>query len=161
MSHIDYDGPGELHITNITQAFQMEKTIFDRVITVCQDSIEDNVSSETTYSHYCMSDGRPEVEEQYGGSCEYELFEEATEELYSALTEEETVLIHCHQGTSRSVSVATAALGRLLEEPRSEALGLIHYYRPRNSYPDSLLMEHSNRYIHSHTDIGSITERFK
>lgn len=161
MSHIDYDGPGELYITNITEARTMAKTSFDRVITTCQDSIEDNVSDSIEYSHYCMSDGRPEVEEQYGGSCEYELFAEAAQELYTALAEGETVLIHCHQGTSRSVSVATAALGRLLEEPRSEALTVIHYYRPRNSYPDSLLMDHANKYIHSHTDIGSRIERFK
>jgi len=160
MSHIDYDGPGELHITNITQAFQMEKTIFDRVITVCQDSIEDNVSSETTYNHYCMSDGGV-AEEQYGGSCEYELFAEAADELYNALSDNETVLIHCHHGTSRSIAVATAALGRLLEKPRSEALDEIHYYRPRSSYPDSLLMDHTNRYIHSNTVIGSRFEKLK
>lgn len=161
MSHIDYDGPGELHVTNITEARTMDKAGFDRVITVCQDSIEDNVLDERVYSHYCMSDGRPEVEEQYGGSCEYELFAEAADELHDALSSGETVLIHCHQGTSRSVSVATASLGRLLEEPRSETLGVIHYYRPRNSYPDKLLMDHANKYIHSHTDIGSRIERFK
>lgn len=161
MSQIYYDGPGELHVTDINRAHTMDKSAFDRVITVCQDSIEENISAEQEYTHYDMSDGRQEAEEQYGGSCEYELFETAAEELYQALSDDECVLIHCHQGTSRSVSVAAAALGRLLEEPRSEVLGLIHYYRPRNSYPDSLLMDHANRYIHNHTDIGSRIERFK
>jgi len=156
MSHIDYDGPGELHITNITEARTMEKTGFDRVITTCQDSIEDNVSDDIWYSHYCMSDGRPEVEEQYGGSCEYELFAEAAQELYGALAEGETVLIHCHAGQSRSVSVAVAALGQLLDLNRSEALDLVHYYRPSFHYPDMTLMDHASDYIDAHTDVRDI-----
>lgn len=157
MSHIEYDGGGELHITNIEEAHQTNKDAFDRIITVCQESIEDNVPDEMAYSWYDMSDGNPVVEGKYGGSCEYELFADAADELYTALDNDETVLIHCHQGTSRSVSVASAALGRLLEMPRSEALSLIHYYRPRNSYPDSLLMDHTNRYIHEYTNVGYVS----
>ncbi len=156
MSHINYDGPGELHITNITEARTMEKTPLDRVITVCQDSIEDNVSDNIEYSHYCMSDGRTEVEEKYGGSCEYELFEEAANELYHALADGETVLIHCHAGKSRSVSVATAALGRLLDLTRSEALDLVHYYRATSHYPDMTLMDHTSDYISEHTNVRDI-----
>jgi protein-tyrosine phosphatase len=154
MSHIDYDGVGELYVTDITDARTTAKTNIDRVITTCQDSIEANVSDTTTYSHYCMSDGRPEVEEKYGGSCEYELFETSTDELYDALTDDERVLIHCHRGQSRSVSVATAALGRLLDKPRSEALDTVHHYRPVFSYPDKLLMEHADRYIVEHGGRG-------
>lgn len=156
MSHIAYDGPGELYITNITEARTMEKTGFDRVITTCQDSIEDNVSEDIEYSHYCMSDGRTEVEEQYGGSCEYELFAEAAEELYEALADGEKVLIHCHAGQSRSVSVAVAALGQLLDLTRSESLDLVRYYRPTHQYPDMLLMEHAADYIEAYTDVRDI-----
>lgn len=152
MSHIDYDGVGELHITNITEAAQMDKTGFDRVITVCQEPIDDNISSEMEYSWYDMSDGRPVVEGKYGGSCEYELFEEAAEELYHALDDDETVLIHCHAGQSRSVSVAVAALGKLLDLSRSESLELVHYYRATFQYPDMLLMDHARQYIKEHTD---------
>jgi len=152
MSHIDYDGPGTLHITNITEARTMDKSVFDRVITVCQDSIEDNISDERVYSHYCMSDGRCEVEERYGGSCEYELFAEAAQELYQALADGEAVLIHCHAGQSRSVSVATAALGQLLELNQWEALDLVHYYRATFQYPDTTLMDHASDYISEHTE---------
>lgn len=156
MSHINYDGPGELHITNITEARTMAKDGFDRVITTCQDSIEDNVSDKIEYSHYNMSDGRAEAEDKYGGSCEYELFEEAAQELYTALAQEETVLIHCHHGTSRSVSVATAALGQLLDLARSESLDLIHHYRVTHHYPDILLMDHASDYIRENTDVRDI-----
>jgi protein-tyrosine phosphatase len=157
MSHIDYDGVGELYLTDITDARTTAKTSIDRVITTCQDSIEANVSDTTTYSHYCMSDGRPEVEETYGGSCEYELFETAADELYEALTDDQHVLIHCHAGQSRSVSVATAALGRLLDKTRSEALDTVHHYRPVSSYPDRLLMRHADRYIVEHGGVGMFT----
>ena len=147
MSNIDYDGSGELHITDITEAIQEPTSHFDRVITVCQDSIEDNISDDQTYSYYCMSDGPTNA---YGGDHSYEMFEEAADELYEALSDDESVLIHCHHGTSRSVSVATAALGRLLGMNRSEAIDRVHYYRPRPSYPDRLLMEHASEYITQH-----------
>lgn len=149
MSHIAYDGSGELHITNITEAIQSETNQFDRVITVCQDSIEDNVSDEQEYSYYCMSDGPSNA---YGGDHSYEMFEEAADELHDALADGEQVLIHCHAGQSRSVSVAVAALGRLLGLPRSDALDLVHRYRITHHYPDRLLLEHAARYIDAHTE---------
>jgi predicted protein tyrosine phosphatase len=152
MSHIRYDGSGELHIRSIRGAIEEQTSHLDRVISVCQDSIEDNVSDEQVYSHYNMSDGRSEVEEQYGGSCEYRLFHEAADELYEALDDGESVLIHCHQGISRSVSVATAAIGRLLDISREDALDLIHTYRITHHYPDSLLVEHASDYISEYTE---------
>lgn len=153
MSHIDYDGRGELHITNITEAVQMDKSEIDRVITVCQEPIDDNVSSDTEYSWYDMSDGDPVVEGQYGGSCEYSLFSDAANELYTALSDGETVLIHCHAGQSRSVSVSAAALGRLLDIGRADTLDTIHHYRITHAYPDQKLMDHARTYINQYTDV--------
>lgn len=144
MSHIAYDGSGELHITNITEACEMSKAGFDRVITTCQDEIEDNVPDTITYSFHCMSDGPAN---EYGGYHDYRMFEQAANELHDALESGETVLIHCHAGQSRSVSVATAALGRLLDKSRTEAISIVHRYRITHSYPDQLLMDHADRYI--------------
>lgn len=149
MSHIDYDGSGELYITDIGDARTMDKSDIDRVVTVCQDSIEENVSDSTVYSFHRMSDG---PNNEYGGYHSYYMFEQAADELYDALHSGESVLIHCHNGTSRSISVATAALGRLVDEPRSEVLALIHYYRPRQSYPDKLLMDYARAYINTYRD---------
>ena len=148
MSQIAYDGSGELHITNITDAIQEPTSHLDRVITVCQDSIEDNISDDQTYSYYCMSDGPTN---EYGGDHSYEMFEEAADELYEALRSDEEVLIHCHAGQSRSVSVATAVLGRLLGLSRTEALQLVHRYRITHHNPDRLLLEHADQYIEQHT----------
>jgi protein-tyrosine phosphatase len=149
MSRIAYDGAGELHITNITEACQMPKDDLDRVITVCQDSIKDNVPESVEYSFYCMSDGPAN---EYGGNHSYAMFAEAADELYEALTTDETVLIHCHAGQSRSVSVATAVVGRMLDLSRSDALDLIHRYRITQHYPDRLLMDHASQYISEHTE---------
>lgn len=147
MSHIAYDGPGELHVTNITDACETSKDPFDRVITVCQDSIEDNISDDLTYNFYCMSDG---PHNGYGGDHSYGLFADAATTLYEALAAGETVLIHCHAGQSRSVSVATAALGRLCDLNRSDALNLVHRYRITHHNPDRLLMEHAEQYLDEH-----------
>lgn len=143
MSHISYDGLGELYISDIQEARTIDKSGFDRVITVCQDSIEDNVSDSIEYTHHNMADG----ETDYGGSSNYILFKKATDELLAALEEDESVLIHCHQGTSRSVSTACAALAVHLDLRRDEAIDLIHHYHPRDNYPNPLLMDHVRTYI--------------
>lgn len=146
MSKIEYDGSGELHVTGIQDARTMPKQRLDRVITVCQDEISDNIPDSVAYSHYCMSDGCVRVEEKYGGSCEYKLFETAANELQQALESGETVLIHCHAGQSRSVSVAAAALGQLLDKRFIDTLGIIHMYRNVSAYPDEQLCEHGKQF---------------
>lgn len=158
MSVIKYDGPGELHITNITEAIQGETNHLDRVITVCQDNIEDNISDDMIYSFHRMSDG---PHNGYGGYHSYYMFEQAADELYAALTSGERVLIHCHAGQSRSVSVATAALGRLLDIPRSEALSLIHRYRITHHNPDRLLLRHADDYIFKYTEHKPLFHEYK
>jgi protein-tyrosine phosphatase len=146
MTKIEYTGSGELHVTGIQDARTMPKQDLDRVLTVCQDEISDNIPDNVTYSHYCMSDGCIRVENKYGGSCDYELFESAAIELQQALESNETVLIHCHAGQSRSVSVAAAALGRLLDKRFIDALGIIHTYRNVFAYPDEQLCEHGKKF---------------
>lgn len=148
MNQIEYDGSGELYISGIQSACEDQTNHLDRVITVCQDSIEDNISSEQRYHFFCMSDG---PDNSYGGDSSYEIFSQSANVLHTALENGESVLIHCHMGQSRSVSVAVAALGRLLEIPRHEAYDLIEHYRPQ-AHPDQLLMGHASTYIEENTD---------
>lgn len=145
MSPIKYDGSGELFISGIVSAREDPTSHLDRIITVCQDSVEDNISEEQEYDFYCMADGPHNA---YGGDSSYEMFEEAADSLYAALEADESVLIHCHMGQSRSVSVAVAALGRLLDLPRHEAFAKVEYYRPQ-AHPDKLLMKHASKYINA------------
>lgn len=142
MSEIIYDGPGELDITRIREAQEWNKDSFDRVITVCQDSVEDNVSDDMEYSYYCMSDGQA----SYGGDSSYELFREAADELHDALESGEKVLIHCHAGQSRSVAVSMAALALLLDIQRTEAYDIINTYRPQAN-PNMDLVDHVKMYL--------------
>jgi len=152
MNKIDYGGGVELYISDINDACESDKSEFDRIITVCQDSIEDNISDEMQYDYFCMSDGPAN---EYGGDSSYEMFSEAADTLYNALHNNERVLIHCHMGRSRSVSVAVAALGRLLDLSRTEAFDVVKRYRPQ-AHPDTLLMGHASTYIEQHTNHSPI-----
>ena len=147
MNQISYDGSGELYISGIVAAREEPTSHLDRVITVCQDSVEDNISDQQEYDFFCMSDG---PHNGYGGDHSYEMFSRAANILFMALEDGESVLIHCHMGQSRSVSVAVAAVGRLLGISRTEAYDLVQHYRPQ-AHPDALLMGHASTYIEQHT----------
>lgn len=117
-----------------------------KVITVCQDSVEDNVGCK--YSYYCMSDG---VYDGYGGDNSFELYQKAADDLYQSVHGGTKTLIHCHMGQSRSVSVAAGALGRLKNISFEEAFDIIESRRPQ-AHPDSLLKEHAIKYIKMNQD---------
>ena len=120
----------------------------DRVITVCQDHTIENVSC--AYEWYKMKDGGS----GYGGDDSYELFEQAAHSMLSAIQNGETILIHCHVGRSRSVSVAIAAMATDLFENMSAIpqtaydviYGIIHekrgFVRPKIT-----LKDHAIRFI--------------
>lgn len=155
MNQIQYDGPGELYISDIAAIREEPTQFLDRIITVCQDEVSDNVSDQQEYNFFCMSDG---PQNSYGGDSSYETFERAAGVLHRALSTGEHVAIHCHMGQSRSVSVAVAALGRLLEVPRHEAYDIVERYRPQ-AHPDRLLMGHASTYIEQHTGDDSLPFR--
>lgn len=116
----------QLWITDLTGVREQDTSRFDRVITVCEDNVSDNVGCE--YEHYSMADG-PHCT-GYGGGFSFELFAEAANAVHEALSEGETVLVHCHVGQNRSVSVSAAALARLEDYSYSKALGIIQEQRP-------------------------------
>lgn len=148
MNKIEYDGSGTLYITDISTIREGVKPDLDRVITVCQEEVCDNISSDIEYNFYNMSDG----DDGYGGSAEYGVFERAADILYHALEQDEVVCIHCHMGQSRSVSVSIAALGRLLGIMPGEAWNIVERYRPQ-AHPNNLLLDHARQYIEQHTGL--------
>lgn len=159
MTLIKYDGTGELHITNITKARQMleDNHQFDTIITVCQDSIQNNVDNENKYYYYCMADGVHN--KNTSGSYKYDMFEDVADTLYQKLSEGEKVLIHCHAGQSRSVSVSVAALGRLLNKSAQDTLEIIYEYRFSYQDPSRILMKHTKKYIEQHTGIEPVFDQ--
>ena len=105
-----------LHISDIS--YVRENPLdYDRVVTVCQDDVVDNVGC--AYEYYNLSDGETTG---YGGEFSYTLFEQAAGSVLDNLERGEKMLIHCHEGVSRSVSVASAAIAVHEDSRFEEAL---------------------------------------
>lgn len=132
-----------LWVGNISDAQEesMKSYGIQKVITVCQDSVQDNIGCE--YHHYNMSDG---PDNSYGGDHSFELYEKAADNLYRSLSNSTKTLIHCHKGQSRSVSVAAGAIGRLENKSFEEAFNKIKSKRTQAN-PDELLRDHARDYI--------------
>lgn len=123
------------------QEKSMKSRGINTVITVCQDSVEDNIGC--NYFEYNMSDG---PDNKYGGDHGYEIYKRAADNLYNRLEQGDSVLIHCHRGRSRSVSVAVGVIGRMKSISADSALTLVESNRPEAD-PDQLLIEHAKKYI--------------
>lgn len=79
----------------------------DVVVTICQESVEDNVGC-STYHHFSLSDGKPVG--HVPGEFDYELFQQAVDTIRTHLAVGDTVFVHCHAGQSRSVSAVACVL---------------------------------------------------
>jgi hypothetical protein len=135
---------GRLFVGPIEEAHTCDKTWIDHIVTVCQDDISENVGSNTDYSFYCMSDG---PDNAYGGDSSFGLFASATDDVIASLLDGQTVLVHCHMGRSRSVSVASAAVATINNCLFRTALDSVKDARNVHSDPDELLIEHGQRYV--------------
>ena len=149
----------QLTIANIAHVRQ-ESLNCDRVITVCQEPVSDNVSA--PYEFYNLSDGEggdssyesPSCgnqsstgsQDNYGGECSYELFAAAAGSLVDALHRGEDVVIHCHRGKSRSASVAVAATAVRYSMFWHYARDAIERQRPQID-PNEQLVEYGKRFV--------------
>lgn len=130
-----------LWIGDIQDVREGDTSHFDRVITVCQDEVSENVGC--NYHFFNMSDG---PHGGYGGDHSYDLFHEAAIFALASLVYGEDILVHCHMGQSRSVSVACAALAVTEGMSYNEAFNLIETNRPQ-AHPDPHLREHAEKFI--------------
>lgn len=143
----------DLLIGGLQEAVRADKSAVDRVVTVCQDPIEDNVPDDTVYSHYNMADGP--AGSLRDGESSFALFESAADEVYRALVGGERVILHCHAGVSRSVSVGAAAVGRIKEEPYLGVLSEFRNIRPRVG-PNAVQGGYAKHYIHKKVGVGMV-----
>jgi protein-tyrosine phosphatase len=127
MDEVEYRGPGRLFISDIQSVAEQPSAQFDVVVSVCQDTVEDNVGCE--YWHYNLADDE-QSKERWGGSCDYDDFAEAMLHLTELLLDEKTVCLHCHHGRNRSVTVAVGALSVLLDITPRHALDIVTQHRP-------------------------------
>jgi len=130
----------QLTIANIAHVRQVSLDC-DRVITVCQEPVTDNVS--VPYEWYDLADGN---DNGYGGECNYELFAAAAHSLTDALQKSEDVVIHCHRGQSRSASVAIAATAVRYNVFWHYARDAIERRRPEID-PNDTLVEFGKRFV--------------
>lgn len=117
----------QLWLTDITCVMTDDVAHFDLVLTVCEDNISELVGCDYEQialpsATWCNSKADAPISS--------EKFAEAADILHRALADGETVLAHCHSGTSRSVAVAGAAFARHREINISEAFQLIEAARP-------------------------------
>ena len=141
----------QLTIANIAHVRQCSLNC-DRVITVCQEPVSDNVSC--AYEFYNLSDG----DDNYGGECSYELFEKAADSLVDALQRSEDVVIHCHRGKSRSASVAIAAMAVRYNTFWHYARDAIERQRPEID-PNETLVRFGKRFVDKHADLVHVPLR--
>lgn len=118
----------------------------DVVITVCQDSVEDNVGCE--YEHYNLTDGPTDL---LRGEFTYDLFSDAVDSAFEHLEDGKEVLVHCHVGQSRSAAVCAAVIGRMGGNIRPhEAIGMVRNARA-SANPIRDLVDFVERYIEENT----------
>lgn len=130
-----------LWVGDIQDAREESTDQFDRIVSVCQDEVSDNVGCE--YDWFNMADG-PMC--GYGGDSSYELFYEAAKCVLDAMRRGETVLVHCHMGQSRSVSVAAAALSVLTDTSIEAGYNSVWEFRG-DTHPEQLLQDHAEKFV--------------
>lgn len=140
----------DLWITDI-KAAQTHEIPTEAVVSVCQDHICDNVSENTDYMHFYMSDG----EGEYGGICNYEMVKTAANYVFDKIAcEEKSVLVHCHAGQSRSATVCICVLSRLegltYDESYNRVKAVRGQIRP-NKELESYAKQYVNKYGPTHT----------
>lgn len=136
-----------LHITSIRSVQVRETGRFDRVISVCQDIVRQNVSDETPYEHFMLADDE-ESRDNWGGSHGYPLFARAAESVVEALEAAavENVLVHCHRGRNRSAAVCAAALAVYEDSTYVDAYNRVQAARPMVN-PNETMREHAERFV--------------
>lgn len=145
----------QLWISDIGDARIHPKDHFNTVMTVCQDDICDHIGDDIDYFHFNMSDGH---NSRADGECSYEIFEQAASCLLDRLDTNESILIHCHAGISRSVSVSVAAYAVAHDLTYTESLSQIKKNRPEAN-PNSDFIPLIHRFISNH-DRGTVATAF-
>lgn len=98
----------QLIIASIDEVQDNPTGEYDAILSVCQDTCDANVSDSVAYEQYPLADDCESVA-NWGGEFSFQMFNSAVKQLTQALYDDKKVLIHCHAGRNRSVSVAIAA----------------------------------------------------
>lgn len=130
-----------LWIGDILDAREGDTSRFDRVVSVCQDSTEDNVGC--VFEHYPLTDGQPQG--FVPGDPSFGAFSDACDAVYQAVERGETVLVHCHAGRSRSACVVACVLARQEDLSFREATARVS--EVQYIHPSPQVADHAREYI--------------
>lgn len=134
----------QIWLADISTVMTEDVGHFDLVLTVCEDNIEDLVSCD--YGHFELPSASSCLA---GDPPSYDDFAKAVDRLYRALSDGQTVLVHCHSGTSRSVAVGTAGLARYEHRDFESALESVEEARP-SADPSEVYRDYGKRYVSAH-----------
>lgn len=150
MNRIPIDGHGRLYVSDIDSVTAQELPRgTDRAISTCQDTVTENIADDVSYEHYPLADDE-HSEAKWGGSCDYDVFDEAAASIYASLRVGETIVVHCHKGRNRSVATSAAALAALEETTFRDAVERIQEHR-KIADPNSLMQSHARSFIEENT----------
>lgn len=136
-----------LYISDIDTVQTKPTHRFDTIITICQDTVRENIG-DCEYYHFPLSDGPP-IEDSYNpGVFEYELFENAVNTIIEHAEARDKTIVHCHAGQSRSVIALATALSVWKDIPYQHAIYMITDARSKDIRPDGDVEQFSQRYIH-------------
>lgn len=122
---------------------------FDVIISVCQDTVRENVSDECYYTQYPLADDVIS-KRRWGGTTEYETFDDVVWAVLIAQGLDAETLVHCHRGRNRSVATITAAVAVQRELRYPDAFQIVREARPIAN-PNALMRTHARRFINKNT----------
>jgi len=134
-----------ISITNIYGVQRNNTSHFDTIITICQDSVEDNVSGQH-YHHFELADGEPPGDAFNPGECSYDLFTDAVCAITNHVEQDQNVLVHCHAGRSRSAMAIVAALTDLKNMTYDMAFTTVSNARTGGISPSNELQVFAQQY---------------
>ena len=149
-----------LYIASIDEVAETSTANFDTVISVCQDTVEDNVSvglardadSGSTeaeevgcsYHHFPLADDR-ESQRNWGGSIAYDDFVRAAEKAIASVQSGRT-LIHCHKGRNRSAAICAAVLASVYDYGFAQAIDRVRRLNSRTKI-NYLMYNHARQFV--------------
>lgn len=132
-----------LYLCDIGGVAEHDVSDHDTIVSVCQDCRDDNISQE--YLRFPLADDI-ESKRNWGGSVDYQTFFDAAEAVRERM-EHGSVVVHCHKGRNRSVSVCAAVMASLTDdEDATQKFEHIERLRPEAD-PSPLMEGFAHQYV--------------
>lgn len=133
----------QLWLTDIRTVMTEDISEHDHVITVCEEDVSDLVEPNNYQFELLPATGKagpPPTDHTF------KEFNQAVDTVVQHLSDGDSIVTHCHSGTSRSVAVAAAALARYDDIEFESALKTIQCKRP-TADPSERYLNYAKRHL--------------